>query len=295
MWWAVGVLFIVFLFSFPMTRVFGVSYVLLNLCPLISLSADVYIELLVAGPATWTRTYSHIFSFAQSTELLFETLTAALLLAVVQLSEGKVADSIASFSSTYKLISAPSSISPCLAASVTTATEGPAGCAGGSLCSPSCHSYSSWATLTEWHHCCPSPWFTSAHFSSSSTSGAALSIYLFSQVSQEEVLLSPFLSPRPGNGFPSCRYYANRLQPQSCVEVSVIMALLALCSSPPSTSPSLCEPIFSSTFLILFSNPPTTRLLWMSSHPSTISHTFIFSSTLLLFLHWGCCSREARL
>ncbi len=62
-----------------------------------------------------------------------------------------------------------------------------------------------------------------------------LCVYLFYSLllSQEEVLLSPFLSPRPGNGFPSFRYYANRLQPRSCAEVSVIMALLPLRSSPP--------------------------------------------------------------
>lgn len=49
-------------------------------------------------------------------------------------------------------ISPPSSILPCLAASVATATEGPGGCVGG-WCSPSRHGYSSWVAVTEWHHC----------------------------------------------------------------------------------------------------------------------------------------------
>lgn len=130
-----------------------------------------------------------------------------------------------------------------------------------------------------------------------------LSVYLFYALSQEEVLLSPFLSPRPGNGFPSCGYYANRLQPLSCAEVSVIMALLTLCSSPPSIPPSLYHPsiYFSTLYLLLSSHHSSATLACrfascvVSFHLSISSLllTFTFSSALLLFPslypRWGCC------
>lgn len=156
--------------------------------------------------------------------------------------------------------------------------------------------------------CCPSSpsasvlQFHLSFFTRDSTSSLlSLSLYLFTEVPQE-VLLSPLLSPRPVNSFPSCRYYANRLQPRSCVEVSVIMALLALCSSPSFYDTF----IYFSTFLIFF-NPPSITLLqlilvvwlWMSFQFISRSHLSFSLSlflvfTPLLFLFWGCCSRGAR-
>lgn len=101
-------------------------------------------------------------------------------------------------------------------------------------------------------------------------------------LSQEEVLLSRFLSPRPGNGFPSFGYYANRLQPRSCAEVNVIMALLPLCSSPP-LHPSIIHP--ASIYLLIRCLPPTTPrcissfltfLLLVSPHFISPSHLSSF-------------------
>lgn len=115
---------------------------------------------------------------------------------------------------------------------------------------------------------------------------------LLLSLSQEEVLLSPFLSPflspRPGNGFPSFRYYANRLLCRSERDNGITRTVLL--SSLRSLHPSVSHP---STYLFTFLNsifflPPLVRASAPSSPDGfalcVASHHLSLSSLLLTFI-----------